>query len=96
MHDTLTVYSIYDTKSEGWSRPIFSRNDATAQRELRDVIAHGQTPYSMHPADYTLFKLGSWSEFKPFIEFLAAPEAIVHLVQLAPKRTEYSDLNSAA
>lgn len=96
MHDTLTVYSIYDTKSESWSRPVFSRNDATCTREVRDVLANGQTPYSMHPEDYSLFKLGQWSEFRPFFEYLSAPELVCPLVQLMPKRTDYTDAQLSA
>lgn len=94
-HDTLTVYAIYDSKSESWSRPVYSRNDATCQREVRDVLANGQTPYSLHPEDYGLYRLGTWSEFKPFFEYDQQPELVNMLVQLMPKRTEYTHLQDA-
>lgn len=95
-HDTLTVFAIYDAKSEGWSKPVFSRNRATVQRELRDVLSQGQTQYALHPEDYTLFELGTWSEFKPFIQYHTAPESVGLLLQYAPKRQEITDLQSAA
>lgn len=95
-HDTLTVFSIYDAVSESWSKPVYSRNRATVQRELRDVLTQGQTQYALHPHDYTLFELGTWSEFKPMITYHTAPESVGCLIQYAPKRTDYTDQQAAA
>lgn len=92
-HNTLTVYVIFDSKAEAWSKPIFSRNDATVARELREVLAQGNTVFSSHPEDHTLFKVGVWSEDKPMFEYLPAPESLYPLVQLMPKRTDYTDVN---
>lgn len=96
MHDTLTVFAIYDSKSEGWSRPVYSRNRATVQRELRDVLSQGQTPYALHPEDYTLFEVGTWSEVNPQISYHQAPEPLGVLIQFAPKGRSFGDLESAA
>lgn len=94
MQDFLTVFSIYDAKSEGWSKPIYSRNPATCQRELRDVLSKAETPYSAHPEDYTLFELGTWSEFEPNIKYLETPLSHGLLIRYAPK--ERQDLEAAA
>lgn len=91
MHDTMTVFAIYDVKSEGWSRPVYSRNEATCTREVRDVLSQGNTPYSLHPEDYSLFRLGTWSENEPFISYDPAPTLVLPLLQLAPKGREFGD-----
>lgn len=90
-HATLTIYSIFDSKAESWSRPIFSRNDATAVREIKEVLAQGNTVFSSHPEDHTLFRLGTWSEVNPMFDYQTAPEAIAPLIQLMPRRTDYTD-----
>lgn len=96
-HASHTVFAIYDAKSESWSKPIFSRNAATCQRELRDVLMKGGTMYSVHPEDYTLFEIGTWSEDKPQIDFLTAPLSLGLLIQYAPKGQHFGDdLVSAA
>ena len=96
MHVTNHVFLIYDAKSESWSKPIFSRNRATCQREMRDVLTQGNTQYSMHPEDYTLFEVGTWSEFESSIKYYQAPEALGLLLQYAPKGGTFTDLASAA
>lgn len=95
-HVTNTVFAIYDSKSESWSKPVFSRNRATVQRELRDVLSQGQTQYALHPADYTLFELGTWSEVDAMIEYYQSPEQVGCLIQYAPRPQEFTDVPTAA
>ena len=93
----LSVFSIFDVKSEGWTRPIFSQNVETFKRELRDVLASGKDlPFCVHPEDYQAFKIGEWSEVDPHIVGGANPEFVCALVNLAPQAREFVDQASAA
>ena len=83
---TLNVFALFDVKSEGWTKPIFSQNAETFKRELRDVLSSGkELPFIIHPEDYNAFHLGVWSEYSPMIEYFGVPASLGSLVNFTPR-----------
>lgn len=54
------IYTIYDSKAEAYMSPWFVDKDGQALREFQDVIRNQESPFSKHPEDYTLFKIGTY------------------------------------
>lgn len=59
---TKTIASIYDTKAEAWSTPLFFNSNAEAIRTFSDVVNNAETQYGRHPEDYILFNIGTFDE----------------------------------
>lgn len=60
----MKIFSVYDSKGDVFSRPIFDLNAGVALRGFADTAkaVNGENPISQHPEDYTLFELGEWDE----------------------------------
>ncbi len=58
----LNTYSIFDTASGLYSRPFFTQADGEAIRHFSDIACNAEHPVGMHPADYTLFRLGIFDD----------------------------------
>lgn len=59
---TTPVYSIYDMKSELWSRPTFPVNEGSMIRSFMDLVNDKQHPVGQHPEDYALYKIAEWTD----------------------------------
>lgn len=60
----LISYSIYDTASGLYSRPIFCQSDGEAQRVFVDLATDADHPVGKHPEDYSLFRTGQFDDVK--------------------------------
>lgn len=58
----LQLYSIFDAKVSAYQPPFTAQNDAHAKRMLADTAKDPKTLFHQHPADYTLFKIGSFDD----------------------------------
>jgi len=58
----LNVYSIFDNASGLYSRPFYAQSDGEAIRSFSDIACDADHPIGMHPADYTLFRVGIWDD----------------------------------
>lgn len=56
------MYVIYDSKAEVYNRPFFLINDDIALRSALDLIQDTQTDLHRHPADFTMFKIGTYDD----------------------------------
>ena len=63
-------------KAECYSRPFFSLTHGEAIRTFTDAVNTEDSPYNRHPADYTLFHVGS---FDDSLGALTPAEAVVNL-----------------
>lgn len=57
---TYNVYSVYDSKADSYSQPLFSPNDAVATRSFSFITMDAEHPICHHPEDYTLMRIGMW------------------------------------
>ena len=55
-------YSVFDSASDTYDRPFFAQSDGQAMRSFGDIAVNAEHPIGQHPADYTLFRVGSWDD----------------------------------
>nr|WAE43581.1 MAG: nonstructural protein [Microviridae sp.] len=90
MSRQIFLYSIYDKVSGSFMQPVSVPTDGVAVRSCRDSLAQQNSPFRAHPADYELYKLGSWDDTTGTLVSLSVPELVVKLASLV------SDDESAA
>jgi len=56
------IYSIFDFKAQTFSAPMFFINDDVAVRSLIQAVRDETSYLSKAPADYELFRLGTWDD----------------------------------
>ncbi|AXL15427.1 nonstructural protein [Microviridae sp.] len=55
-------FSIYDTKAGAYLPPFILPREEMAIRTFGDCINAKDHQFSLHPEDYTLFRLGTWDD----------------------------------
>ena len=58
----MKIFAIYDAGISTWKPPMFCRAKGEILRWWTEMINSGQTDISKHPADFTLFEIGSWDD----------------------------------
>lgn len=59
---TLNEYGIYDTLLKGYDTHFSSMNDATAVRDLKQMLLNGHPRYSASPEHFVLEYIGQWDQ----------------------------------
>lgn len=58
----LFIFSIYDSAASYYQPPFACNNKGIALREFSDACNNKETFLAKHPADYTLFLLGTFDD----------------------------------
>lgn len=58
----LNVYTIYDVATGAYMRPFFQQADGQALRSFSDIALDADHEIGKHPADYTLYRIGSFND----------------------------------
>ncbi len=56
------IYSIYDTASALYLRPLFAHSDGAAIRAFSDAATNAENEIGKHPEDYTLVRGGMFED----------------------------------
>ena len=72
----LEVFVIYDSAGQYYQHPFVAINKGVALREFSDACNNKDTFLAKHPADYTLFHLGSFSESDGRFELFPTPMSL--------------------
>lgn len=56
------IYAVYDSKSESYTTPFFDHAEGRAIRTFADCCNDPGHQFGKHPADYTLFHLGTYDD----------------------------------
>lgn len=62
------AYSIRDVKADVFHAPFFMPTDGAAVRAFADVANDTGTQIGRHPADFTLFHIGSFDDATGYLE----------------------------
>lgn len=80
----LIAYTLHDVKALTYSPPFFTTNDQVAKRMVSDLVQDNNTMVGRHPADYKLYKIGTFDEGNAAMLPLPIPEHVVDCVALTP------------
>lgn len=58
----MKIFSIFDEKTEVYSKPFYELTIGSAIRVFSDAANDPQSPFSKHPEDYTLFLIGDFDD----------------------------------
>ncbi len=70
------MFSLYDTKLEGFMRPFFLQTRAVAIRAIIDLAKNAQEEASKHPEDYCLYELGTFDDHSSEITQMLPPQRV--------------------
>lgn len=56
------IFSVYDSGASVYQRPFYARENAEAVRAFCDVVRDVESPWGMHPQDYTLMLIGDFND----------------------------------
>lgn len=58
----LKIFAIYDAKAEAYNQPFFLHNEGQATRGFSDAVNDKNSIMGKHPADFTLFRIGTFDD----------------------------------
>lgn len=72
------VFAIFDTQAQAFMRPIFFANVGVCLRTVSDEVnrAAADNMLHVHPEDFRLFHIGTWSESSGMFEQKGIPELV--------------------
>lgn len=56
------IFTVYDEKAEAYLPPFFVPTKGIATRAFKDCVNSPDHQFGKHPADYSLFYLGEWTD----------------------------------
>lgn len=54
------IFTVFDIKAESYLIPFFQKTEGLARRAFADMVNSDDHPFSDHPEDYTLMKIGNF------------------------------------
>ncbi|MBT7660362.1 MAG: nonstructural protein [Bacteroidetes bacterium] len=70
------LFTVYDSKAENYSNPVYLASTGLAVRTFSDSVQDPESPFAKHPADYTLFELGTYDDQTAKMELLPTPKSL--------------------
>lgn len=64
----MKIFSICDTKADGFMQPFFCDKEEVAKREFGNLANDETHPIGKHKEDYTLYWIGVWDPENGTIE----------------------------
>ncbi len=58
----LNVYTIFDTASGTYWKPLMAKSDGEIMRSFKDISCDAEHPVGQHPEDYSLWRIASWCD----------------------------------
>lgn len=58
----LKAFAVFDCKALAYMTPWFCRTSGEALRLFKDIVNDGKSPWCLHPADYSLWYVGSFDD----------------------------------
>lgn len=76
----LRAYSIYDEKSEVFTKPFYFCHHGEALRAFGDVVSDPKSQISHHPSDYKLYCIGAFDDASGELSGVAQPEFLANAI----------------
>ena len=81
----MTLFVIKDSKAGIFTRPFFLASVGAACRFVSDLVVDRESPLHAHPADYSLWELGSFDELSGVLVSCPAPKFILEAQEYVPR-----------
>lgn len=104
MSQKFGIYAVYDEKANVYNAPFTLISDGVALRMFTDLVNDGRSSINAHPEDYSLYKIGVFSDFDGFVEAVLPPQLITRASECvargaavgggAPLKTQSDDQES--
>ena len=70
------LFAIYDSKAESFTNPVYLNSTGLAVRTFSDSVQDPESQFAKHPADYTLFELGTYEDTTAEFKLLPTPKSL--------------------
>ena len=70
------IFAIYDSKAESFTNPVYLNSTGLAVRTFSDSVQDPESQFAKHPADYTLFELGTYDDQTAEFKLLSTPKSL--------------------
>lgn len=81
----ISMFTVYDSKVEAYLPPFYTRSIGEALRSWEEAVNDPNTAFAKHPADFTLFHIGTFEDSTAQMELFDAKRAISNALEA--KRT---------
>lgn len=76
------ICSIFDSKAKAYGQPFFQINSEVAMRTVVDLVSDPKSNFHRHPADFTLFKFGTFDDVNGVFDIEATPIPLYHFHEI--------------
>lgn len=81
----MMLYALRDVKADSFTVPVAFTRDELAVREVGQMIAHKQGDPGKYPADFSLYRIGSFDSSSGELKSLQIPELVASCLSMVPK-----------
>lgn len=89
---TSRIYAIYDSKAMAYLQPFFASGDEVAVRSFERAALNPEHTMHTHPGDFTLFRIGDWSEYDGHIEIQVPVYSVINGLHLTMWNEKANDV----
>lgn len=87
----MNVYSVFDSASKSFMRPMFMSTDGQAIRVFQDEANNNKTLIYAHPDQFTLFKIGEFDDNDGELVSIGSPVSLGNAIQYRTVSTDISE-----
>lgn len=70
------IFAVFDSAADAYMNPFFLPSKGMAIRSFSDSVNTPDSTLSKHPADYTLFHLGEWTDESAGFDLFPGPRSL--------------------
>jgi len=89
------IFTVYDSKAELFMQPFFMPTTGQALRSFEDTCNDSSTLFAKHPADFTLFEIGSYEDITCEIRINDSKVNLGTALEYVQTNNEVTELRSA-
>lgn len=89
------VFTIYDSKAAAYLPRFIQTATGLALRQFEEATHRSDTPIGKHPADFTLFEVGTWDEQTDATTTLKAKINLGTALEIKEPLASVSDIHEA-
>jgi len=73
----ISVFSIYDTKTEAYAQPFYMQTKGAAIRAFTELANNAEHQIGKYPSDYALFELGTFDDTSGVLTSHPVPTSVI-------------------